>query len=57
MHPKLLSMDAMFKENILLIAPLSRWHRIQNRQVQCMKDQMQVSHVDKDMVEQSNTVP
>ena len=25
--------------------------------IQCWKDQMQVSHVDKDMVEQSNTIP
>ena len=30
---------------------------IQGRQIQCRKDQMQVSHVDKDMVEQSSTVP
>ena len=27
------------------------------RQIQCRKDQMQVSHVDKNMVEQSSTVP
>ena len=34
-------------------------HHYQNAsiQIQCMKDQMQFSHVDKDMVEQSTTVP
>ena len=30
---------------------------IHGRQIQCRKDQMQVSHVDKNMVEQSSTVP
>ena len=30
---------------------------IQNRQIQCRKDQMQVSHVENDMVEQSHTIP
>ena len=30
---------------------------IQGRQIQCRKDQMQVSHVEKNMVEQSSTVP
>ena len=30
---------------------------IQGRQIQCSKDQMQVSHVEKNMVEQSSTVP
>ena len=30
---------------------------IQGRQIQCRKDQMQVSHVNKNMVEQSSTVP
>ena len=30
---------------------------IQGRQIQCRKDQMHVSHVDKNMVEQSSTVP
>ena len=30
---------------------------IQGRQIQCGKDQMQVSHVEKNMVEQSSTVP
>ena len=28
---------------------------IQDKQIQCSKDQIQVSHVDKDMMEQSNT--
>ena len=30
---------------------------IQGRQIQCRTDQMQVSHVQKNMVEQSSTVP
>ena len=30
---------------------------IQDRQIQCRKDQTQVSHVEKDMVEQSHTTP
>ena len=30
---------------------------IQGSQIQCRKDQMQVSHVDKNIVEQSSTVP
>ena len=30
---------------------------IQVRQIQCRKDYMQVSHLDKNMVEQSSTVP
>ena len=36
---------------MLLVVPLSK---CQDRQIQCMKD-MKLSHVDKDMVEQSNT--
>ena len=36
---------------MLLVVPLSK---CQDRQIQCMKD-MQMSHVGKDMVEQSNT--
>ena len=31
--------------------------RIKGTQSQCRKDQMQVSHVEKNMVEQSSTVP
>ena len=30
---------------------------IQGRQIQCRKDEMQVSHVEKNIVEQSSTVP
>ena len=40
------------------LSPLSNGGAsIQCRQIQCRKDQMQVSHVDKIMVEQSSTVP
>ena len=43
---------------LLHIAPLSNGGAsIQCRQIQCMMDQLYVSHVDKDMEEQSHTNP
>ena len=42
--------------SILLVAPLSK-SSIQGRLIQYRKDQIQVYHVDKNMVEQSSTVP
>ena len=47
----------MFNENIIILYLLHHYQNasFQDRQIQCRMDQILVSHVDKDMVEQSHT--